>query len=84
MGSAFHQLCPRYSRTLTPTAPTAIKLCETFTFAFTFTALQRGISFESTLRLDFTVKLVRGLSFGTPKFYIAPYGKINHGLVKLS
>ena len=23
MGSAFHQLCPRYSGTLTPTAPTA-------------------------------------------------------------
>ena len=26
MGSAFHQLCPRYSGTLTPTAPTAIRL----------------------------------------------------------
>ena len=24
MGSAFHQLCPRYSGTLTPTAPTAM------------------------------------------------------------
>ena len=35
MGSAFHQLCPRYSGTLTPTAPTAIRLCETFTFTFT-------------------------------------------------
>ena len=32
MGSAFHQLCPRYSGTLTPTAPTAIRLWETFTF----------------------------------------------------
>ena len=32
MGSAFHQLCPRYSRTLTPTAPTAIRLWDTFTF----------------------------------------------------
>ena len=31
MGSAFHQLCPRYSGTLTPTAPTAIRLWETFT-----------------------------------------------------
>ena len=30
------------------------------------------------LRLDFTSKLVHGLAFGTPKFYIAPYGKINH------
>ena len=35
MGSAFHQLCPRYSGTLTPTAPTAIKLWDTFTFTFT-------------------------------------------------
>ena len=32
MGSAFHQLCSRYSGTLTPTAPTAIMLWETFTF----------------------------------------------------
>ena len=32
MGSAFHQLCPRYSGTLTPTAPTAIRLWKTFTF----------------------------------------------------
>ena len=32
MGSAFHQLCPRYSGTLTPTAPTAIWLWDTFTF----------------------------------------------------
>ena len=32
MGSAFHQLCPRYSGALTPTAPTAIRLWDTFTF----------------------------------------------------
>ena len=32
MGSAFHQLCPRYRGTLTPTAPTAIMLWDTFTF----------------------------------------------------
>ena len=32
MGSAFHQLCPKYSGTLTPTAPTAIRLWETFIF----------------------------------------------------
>ena len=37
MGSAFHQLCPRYSGTLTPTAPTAIRLWDTFTFTFFFT-----------------------------------------------
>ena len=34
MGSAFHQLCPRYSGTLTPTAPTVIRLWETFTFTY--------------------------------------------------
>ena len=34
MGSAFHQLCPRYSGTLTPTAPTAIRLWDTFTFFY--------------------------------------------------
>ena len=34
MGSAFHQLCPRYNGTLTPTAPTAIRLWDTFTFTF--------------------------------------------------
>ena len=32
MGSVFHQLCPRYSGTLTLTAPLAIRLWETFTF----------------------------------------------------
>ena len=32
MDSAFHQLCPRYSGALTHTAPTAIRLWETFTF----------------------------------------------------
>ena len=34
MGSAFHQLCPKYSGTLTPTAPTVIRLWEAFTFTF--------------------------------------------------
>ena len=34
MGSAFHQLCPRYSGTLSLTVPTAIRLWETFTFFF--------------------------------------------------
>ena len=37
-----------------------------------------------TLRPDFTSKLVHGLAFGTPKFYIAPNDKIHHGLVNLS
>ena len=39
MGSAFHQLCPRYSGTLTPTAPTAIKLWDTFTVFFSLAAV---------------------------------------------
>ena len=40
--------------------------------------------FFSPLRPDFTSKLVRELAFGTPKFYIAPYDKINHRLVNTS
>ena len=42
MGSAFHQLCPRYSGTLTPTAPMAIRLWDTFTFTLPST-LQKNI-----------------------------------------
>ena len=37
-----------------------------------------------TLRPDFTSKLVHELAFGTPKFYIAPYDKINYVLVNMS
>ena len=44
MGSAFHQLCPRYSGTLTPTAPTAIRLWDTFTFTFLAYIMQQQIS----------------------------------------
>ena len=29
-------------------------------------------------------KLVHGFAFETPKFYIAPYDMINHGLVNLT
>ena len=39
---------------------------------------------ESRLRPDFTSQLVHELAFGTPKFYIALYDKINHGVVNLS
>ena len=39
---------------------------------------------NASLRPDFTSKLVHRLAFGTPKFYIAPYDKINHRLVNLS
>ena len=35
-------------------------------------------------RTDFTSNLVRLLAFGTPKFYIAPYGKINRELINMS
>ena len=35
-------------------------------------------------RPDFTSKLVHGLAFGTPKFYIVPYDKINRCFVNLS
>ena len=43
-----------------------------------------GYLMLQTLRHDFKSTLVLGLEFGTPKFYIAPYGKINHGFVKVS
>ena len=36
------------------------------------------------LRPDFTSKVVHILAFGTLKNYIAPYDKINYGLVNLS
>ena len=36
------------------------------------------------LRPNFTSKLVPELAFGTPKFYVAPYDKIKHELIKLS
>ena len=39
---------------------------------------------KAELRPDFTSKLVHVLAFGTPKFYIVPYDKIKHELVKLS
>ena len=41
--------------------------------------------FSDALRPDFTSTLVlHGLVFGTPLFYIAPYGNIKHELVNLS
>ena len=40
--------------------------------------------FFTSFRPDFTSKLVHGLVFGIPKSDIAPYDKINHGLVNLS
>ena len=51
MGSAFHQLCPRYSGTLTPTAPTAIRLWDTFTFTFLYISCIQHILFLINLRV---------------------------------
>ena len=57
MGSAFHQLCPRYSGTLTPTAPMAIRLWDTLTFFY--------ISFMSSEIRGYTLKTEsRNLSIG--------------------
>ena len=44
---------------------------------------QRVKVMSFSLRTDFTSKLVHGLALGIPKFYIAPYAKINHALVNL-
>ena len=38
---------------------------------------------NETVRLDFTSNFVHGLAFGTPTFYIVPYGIIYHALVNL-
>ena len=40
--------------------------------------------FLVSFRPDFTSKLEYRLAFGTPKIYIAPYDKINRGLVNLN
>ena len=52
MGSAFHQLCSRYSGTATRTAPTAIRLWETFTFYksdIDFWLNLEGVNFHSVI-----------------------------------
>ena len=43
-----------------------------------------SVLYNCGLRPDFMSKLVHGLAFRTPKFYIAPYDEINHALVNLS
>ena len=51
-GLCFHQLCPRYSRTLTPTARTAIRLWETFTvYIKTGTATSRMVWAKSEIAI---------------------------------
>ena len=42
MGSAFHQLCPKYSGALTPTTPTAIRLWGTFTLCTNGLPIETG------------------------------------------
>ena len=66
MGSAFHQLCPRYSGTLTPTAPTAIRLWDTFTFTFftirSYSQLMTNLStrrYLEYMHMLFTVKFYK-------------------------
>ena len=55
MGSAFHQLCPRYSGTLTPAAPTAIKLWDTFTFYGR--VLAGGCCWDMNVKKKFVIQL---------------------------
>ena len=51
----------------------------------TFAAPRRYIELQiKRFRPDCTSNLVLGLAFGTPKFYIVPYGKIKRELVNLS
>ena len=52
MGSAFHQLCPRYSETLTLTAPKANRLWEIFTFFFLFIQSKEEESFSVSWTLN--------------------------------
>ena len=78
MGSAFHQLCPRYSGTLTPTAPTAIRLWDTFTFYVHEVLVNRlgGLSLprKSVVRLtdrpDMTLDVYRGRKTTIQQFNI--------------
>ena len=46
--------------------------------------IQWSSVFTSGLRPDFTSNFVHELAFGTQKFYIVPYGKINHRIDNLS
>ena len=54
--------------------------CQPKAFVYRYSNLMRQLYCKA----DFTSKLVRELAFGTSKFYIAPYDKINHGLVNMS
>ena len=78
MGSACHQLCQRYSGTLTHTAPMAIWLWETFTFflpKWRFVALP---SMETSLSAPLNM-----LSSVYSKTMFARGDKIYHDLTEL-
>ena len=58
MGSAFYQLFPRYSGTLIPNVPMAIRLWETFTFSFLSHYRQKDFKSSRNIeKTDIKVKL---------------------------
>ena len=75
MGVAFHQLCPRYSGTLTPTAPTDVRLWETFTFFYLYhTCVSSKYADGHALSQPFLIRFMDSFnnSVNTTKFQHAP------------
>ena len=68
MGSAFHQLCPRYSGTLTSTAPTAIRLWDTFTLYIYINLHYKSVSVSDPVYSK--VLLLRNYISLTPNIYL--------------
>ena len=68
MGSTFHHLFPRYSGTLTHTAPTAIRLWETLTFTMMIVLVNpfRGLSLprNSVVRLTDCPDMIIAVYYG--------------------
>ena len=56
MGSAFYQLCPGYSGTLTPTALMAIRPWETFTFTY-HTEMANSVDPDDTTHYDHFISI---------------------------
>ena len=52
MDSTFYQLCPRYSGTLNPTAPMAIRLWEIFTLTF-YTDIIKALPYLEPCQTDY-------------------------------
>ena len=79
MDPAFHQLCSRYSGTSTPTAPTAIRLWETFTF-YIRTEWVRYLFIASSIRKKFLCnKVLRKQHMNNEVFYVT-YCSFLHNL----